>query len=198
MIDNYTKFDKLYVDAGGAILFTKKIELLKYRIPVRINEILFILKRGWKRCVLPKAWFPLNVSMLATNRSCLLVRTFLCFAGFHRQQSLGLLKGLLFLEVCKSRSPSGIEPEVTTFQKSLLDLLFWALPYFFAKQKIFLFPALLVSTGHSHSTSRHRSRKSSTCATLLRARRLLLRRLGLIVSIGVHISRDIEKRCASC
>ena len=46
MIDNYTKFDKLYVDAGGAILFTKKIELLKYRIPVRINEILFILKRG--------------------------------------------------------------------------------------------------------------------------------------------------------
>ena len=30
--------------------------------------------------------------------------------------------------------------------------------------------------------------KSSTCVTLLRARRLLLRRLGLIVIIGVHTS----------
>ena len=30
------------------------------------------------------------------------------FAGFHRQPSLGLLQGLLYLEVCKSRSASGI------------------------------------------------------------------------------------------
>ena len=30
-----------------------------------------------------KAWFPLNVSVIATNRSCLLARTLLRFAGFH-------------------------------------------------------------------------------------------------------------------
>ena len=43
----------------------------------------------------PKAWFPLNVSVLATDRSCLLARTSLRWAGFHRQASQGLLRGLL-------------------------------------------------------------------------------------------------------
>ena len=36
-----------------------------------------------------EAWFPLNVSMLATNQSCLLLH----FVGFHKQPSLGLLRG---------------------------------------------------------------------------------------------------------
>ena len=34
-----------------------------------------------------KAWFPLNVSVLATNQSCLLMQTLLRFAGFYRQTS---------------------------------------------------------------------------------------------------------------
>ena len=48
------------------------------------------------------------------------MRTLLRFVGFHRPPSSGLLRGLLYLEVCKSRSTSGIELEITTFQKSLL------------------------------------------------------------------------------
>ena len=55
-----------------------------------------------------KGRFPLNVSVIATNRSCLLARTPLRFASFHKQPSFGLLRGLLYLEACKSRSASGI------------------------------------------------------------------------------------------
>ena len=55
-----------------------------------------------------KAWFPLNVSLIATNQSCLLARTLLRFAGFHKQPSFGLLRGLLYLEACKLRSASGL------------------------------------------------------------------------------------------
>ena len=57
---------------------------------------------------LSKAWFPLNVSVIATNRSCLLARTLLHFAGFHRQPSFDLLRGRLYLEACKPRSTSSI------------------------------------------------------------------------------------------
>ena len=118
------------------------------------------------------------------------MRTLLRFAGFHRQQKPGLLRGLLHLEVCKSRSAPGIELEITTFRKSLyVSVLSFA--FFFEGQKSFLWPALLVRTGHSHSILRHRPQKSSTYVTLLRARRLLLRRLGLLVSTGVHTSSDM-------
>ena len=41
-----------------------------------------------------KAWFPLNVSVIATNRNCLLGQTLLRFAGFHMQPSFGFLRGL--------------------------------------------------------------------------------------------------------
>ena len=77
-----------------------------------------------------KAWFPLNISVFATNRSCLLVRTLVRSAGFHRQPLLGLLRALLYLEVCYSRSASGIELEITTFRKSLVYFLFLALLFF--------------------------------------------------------------------
>ena len=78
-----------------------------------------------------KAWFPLNVSLLATNRSCLLARTLLSFASFHKQPSSDLLRGILYLEVCKSSSASGIKLEITIFRKSLLYFfLFWALVIF--------------------------------------------------------------------
>ena len=129
-------------------------------------------------------WLPLNVSVLATNRNCLLVQTILRLAGFHRQPSLGLLRGLLYSEVCKSRSASGIELEITTFRKSLLYFLFLCLLFFFGGQKIFFVCHKFI--GHSHSISQHRPR--IPCATLLRARRLLLQRLGLLVNIGVHTS----------
>ena len=86
--------------------------------------------------------FSLNVSVLAKNQSCLLVRTFLHFAGFHKQPSLGLLRGLLYLdwEVCKPHSAPGIMLEITTFQKSLLHFLFFSFALFLGRQKIFFVP----------------------------------------------------------
>ena len=59
--------------------------------------------------MLYETWFTLNVSVLATNQSCLLVRILLRFDSFHRQASPGLLRGLLQIEVCKMRSASNIE-----------------------------------------------------------------------------------------
>ena len=56
-----------------------------------------------------------------------------------------------------------------------------------------LCPVLSVAIGHS--ILRHMPRKPSQ--KLLRARRLLLRRLGLFVSIDVHTPKGIEGRCAS-
>ena len=134
--------------------------------------------------------------VLPKNRSCLLVRTFLCFAGFHRQPSSGLLRGLLYLEVCKLRSAFSSELEITTFQKLLQCCFVSSFALFFGGQKISLCPAWSVLT--SHSILRHRSRKNSTCATLLRAHRVLLRRMELLVSINVYTWEDIEHRCASC
>ena len=55
-----------------------------------------------------KPGFLLNVSVIATNRSCLLMRILFGFAGFHSQPSSGLLRCLLYLEACKSRSASGM------------------------------------------------------------------------------------------
>ena len=51
----------------------------------------------------------IKCSVLATSRICLLMGTLLRFAGLHRQPSSGLLRGLLHLEICKSRSASDIE-----------------------------------------------------------------------------------------
>ena len=87
--------------------------------------------------IFAKAWFPINVSVFATHRSCLLMRTLFCSAGFHRQPSLGLLQGCLYLEVCKSRSASGIEMAITIFWKSLLYFLFWSLLFFLEDRKYF-------------------------------------------------------------
>ena len=89
------------------------------------------------------------------------------FAGFYRQPSSGLLRGLLYLEVCKSHSASGIELEIISFRKSLLCIFDLSFALFFGGQKTFLCPVLSVPTCYSHSISRHRPRKSSTCVTLL-------------------------------
>ena len=80
-----------------------------------------------------KAWFPLNVSVFTTNRSCLLVQKLLRFSGFHRQLSSGLLRGVLYLNVCNSRSASGIELKITTFGKSLLQFFCFELSSFFRR-----------------------------------------------------------------
>ena len=86
-----------------------------------------------------EAWFPLNVLVIATNRSCLLARMLLGFAGFQRQPSFGLLQDLSYLEACKSRSASGIQLEITTFRKPPLFPLFLALLFFSEdKKKIFV------------------------------------------------------------
>ena len=97
--------------------------------------------------------FSLNVSVLAKNQSCLLVRTFLHFAGFHKQPSLGLLRGLLYLdwEVCKPHSAPGIRLEITTFQKSLLYFLFFSFALFQEDKK-----SLLCPISHTHSIQRHK------------------------------------------
>ena len=53
-----------------------------------------------------KAWFPSNVSVLATNQSGLLVQALLSIAGFQEQASKGLF---LYLEECKSLRASSIK-----------------------------------------------------------------------------------------
>ena len=75
-----------------------------------------------------------SIKCFSVRTSCLLVRTLLRFAGFHGRSSLGLLRGLLYLEVCKLRSASSIELKITTFRKSLLYLyIFLSLALFFWK-----------------------------------------------------------------
>ena len=134
--------------------------------------------------------------MVATNQSCLLVRTLLHFAGFHRQPLLGLLRGLLYLEVCESCSASSIELKIITFGKLLLFFVFNLASFFSKNRKSFLCPAL--SVPKSHSISGHRPRKNSTRTTLLRARRFLLQRLELLVSIGVHTSSAVVRPANTC
>ena len=116
------------------------------------------------------------------------------FDGFHRQPSLGVLRCLLYLEVCESRSAPGIESEITTFRKSLLALLI-----FFGGQKIFF---VSCGIGSYRSQSQHIAAQAShplaTYATLLRARRLLLRRLELLMSIGTHTSSVVVCPANTC
>ena len=64
------------------------------------------------------------------------MRRLVRFVGFHRQPSLGLLRGLLYLEVCESRSAFGIELKITTFRKWLLYFLVFILALFFGGQKV--------------------------------------------------------------
>ena len=75
--------------------------------------------------------------MFQLNRSWLLVWTLLCFAGFHKQPSSAFLRGLLYLEVCKSCIAYGIELEIMTFRRSSLYFLFCALLYFSEDKKYF-------------------------------------------------------------
>ena len=111
--------------------------------------------------------------MIATNRSCLLARTLLCFPGFHRQPSFGLLRGLLYLEACKA---------------VVIVFVFSFALFFSEDRKYFLFLALLVSIDHSRSISRHRPRKPSqkfnTCDFVATSQAFV----GKAVIIGVHTS----------
>ena len=91
----------VYVNGCSSLLNSLSLELEE------LDSFLFIVHKLMCN-VYRLAWFPLNVSVIATNWSCLLARTLLRFAGFHKQPSFGLLRGLLYLEACKSRSASSI------------------------------------------------------------------------------------------
>ena len=104
-----------------------------------------------------KAWLPLNVSVLTTNRSCLLVLTLLHFAGFHRQLSPGLLRGLLCLEVCKSCSASGIEFRNNDFPKVVVKVL--KLCSLFSEDRKYYFLYYII--GSHRSQSLHIAAKAS-------------------------------------
>ena len=118
------------------------------------------ITNGWlsSRTLMHIAWFPLHVSVIATNQSFLLARTLLRFAGFHKQPSFGLLRGRLYFEACKSRSASGIQSEITTFQKSSLFILLLALLFFFGGQKIFVVSCVV---GFYRSQSQHIAAQAS-------------------------------------
>ena len=101
--------------------------------------------------------------MIATNRSCLLARTLLRFAGFYKQPSFGVLRGLLCLEAYKLHIAFVIQSEITTFRKSSLFFVFGFALFFQSTENIF-FLALLVSIDHSHSISQHKpSQKFNMC-----------------------------------
>ena len=83
---------------------------------------------------------------------CSCVRTLVHFAGFYRQPLSGLLRGFLCLEVCISRSASGIELKITTFRKSLLYLFVLSFALFSRKtENIFAFWVI----GSDRSQSQH-------------------------------------------
>ena len=70
---------------------------------------------------------------------------------------------------------------------------------FFGGQKIFFVASVI---GFYRSKSQHITAQDlqalAKVQPLLRARRLLLQILGLLVSIGAYTSEGIERRCASC
>ena len=134
--------------------------------------------------------------MLATNQSCLLVRTLLHFAGFHRQPLLGLLRGLLYLEVCESRSASSIELKIITFGKWLLPFVFNLASFFSKNRKSFLCPALSVPKSHSISGHRPRipSQKFNTY-DFVASTQVFVAKAGIACE---HWCPYIQRRCASC
>ena len=105
------------------------------------------------------------------------MQTLLHFADFHRQTSSGLLQGLLYLEVCKSRSASGIELNISTLRKLLLYFFVLSFALFFLEDRdsfcapSYRFAQVTITAYHGAGLA------NSTYATFLRACRLLLRRL---------------------
>ena len=88
-----------------------------------------------------KAWYPLNVSVLATDRSCLLARTSLRWAGFHRQASQGLLRGLLDQRYVNRAAHSAF---ITNNDVPRVVVIFvLALLFFFGGQKFFFVSCIL-------------------------------------------------------
>ena len=134
--------------------------------------------------------------MLANNQSCLLAPTLLRFAGFHRQPSTGLLRGLLYLEVCKSQSASGIALEITTFQESLLYFFVLSFAFFLRTQNLFVTCIIGSHRSQSQQIAAQASQKFNM-RDFVATTQAFIAKAG-IVSSGVHTSSDIERRCASC
>ena len=61
------------------------------------------------------------------------MRTLLHFAGSRRQPLSGLLRGLLYLEVCKSRSASGIELKIKDFPNVVAIFFILSFALFFRR-----------------------------------------------------------------
>ena len=79
------------------------------------------------------------------------------------------------------------------FPKVVATFFVFIFALFFRRtENLFYILSYRFPIGQIHSITRHRPRKSSACATLFRYRRLLLRRVGLLVSMGVYILRGIE------
>ena len=88
------------------------------------------------------------------------MRVLLHFAGFHRQPSSGLLRGLLCLEVCKSRSASGIGLEITTFRQSYFFVLSFAL---FCRRTENIFVFCVIGTHRSQHIAAEALQKFNIC-----------------------------------
>ena len=95
----------------GSVVFFRNVSSLHYRIRLSLQRKnvfkLFQGKASLTAFLLHCCQFSL-VSVIATNRSSLLPRTLLRFAGFNKQPWFGLLRDLLYLEACKSCSASDI------------------------------------------------------------------------------------------
>ena len=91
------------------------------------------------------------------------MQTLLHYAGFRSQPSSGLLRCFLYLEVCKTRSASGIELGTTTFWKLLLYFLFWALLFFRRTENLFVTCAIGSHRSQSQNIAAQASQKCNTC-----------------------------------
>ena len=118
------------------------------------------------------------------------------FAGFHRQPSSGLLRGLLYLEVCKSCSASGIELKITTFRQSLYFFLVLSFVLFVSEDRKNRFVSCVV--GSHRSKLQHivaqTSQKFNMC-DFVASRHAFIAKAGIACD---HWCPYIERCCASC
>ena len=120
--------------------------------------------------------------------------------GNHRV--FGLLRGLWYLEPCKSRSASGIQSEITTFRKSSLFFFFFALLFIFGGQKIFVVSCVV---GFYRSQSQHTATQASQALAKVQHVWLCCQLAGFCCECCdrlwslVSIHREASVRCcASC
>ena len=164
---------------------------------LRLSEWRTTIKHGLRAGI--KAWFSLNVSVLAKNRSCLLMWTYCVLPvsiGTHRK---------FYCEVsCIQSYVNCVAHPVLSYKKRLFesrcDKIVPCFALFFRKtESIFCFLGSYNTQSQRISSQTSQSlRKVQHVLLLIGARRILLRRLGLLVSIDVYTSEGIERRRVSC